>query len=117
MNIKNYTQIIGRIGKDLEIKSSETTSFLNFTIAVDDSYYNTKEEKKVERSYWINCVAKGKMAEHITKYYAKGDQIAIQGKLVSRSYENKEGQTIYITEIEIETAEITLRREAKNKED
>ena len=110
MNIKNYTQVIGRIGNDLEMKSFDNdTSFLNFTLAVDDSFFSKTEDKKIERVVWLNCVAKGKIAEHIFKYYAKGYQIAIQGKLSTRNYEDKEGKVIYITEIEVETADITLR--------
>lgn len=117
MNIKNNITLIGRIGNDLEIKSfDEKGTYLNFSLAVDDSYYDKENDKKVERSHWINCVAKGKLAEHISKHYGKGDQIAINGKLVTRNYENKEGKTIYSTEVEIETTDITLRLKVNRSE-
>lgn len=116
MNIKNNVTLIGRIGNQIELKSNQDFIFLNFSIAIDDSYFNKETQEKVERTQWINCVAKGKTAEHISKFYAKGNQIAINGKLTSRKFENESGKSVFITEVEIETADITLRVQAKRED-
>ena len=115
MSIRNQVSLIGRITKELEVKSFDNDSkVLNFSIAVDDGYLNKTTGEQVSRSYFLNCVARNKMAEHIGKNYKKGYQIAITGKLTSRSYDNN-GQTVYVTEVEISTADILLRREVEVK--
>ena len=64
----------------------------------NESYKNTKGEKIVD-TQWHNIVAWGKTADIIEKYVSKGKEIAIEGKLTSRSYETKEGDKRYITEV------------------
>jgi single-strand DNA-binding protein len=97
--IKNRVQLIGNLGQDPEIVTLESGSKLaKFTIATNDSYKNAKGEK-VEDTQWHNIVAWGKTAEIVESYLAKGKQVAVEGKLIHRTYETKEGDKKYFTEI------------------
>ncbi|QWX83899.1 single-stranded DNA-binding protein [Cellulophaga sp. HaHaR_3_176] len=97
--LKNSVQLIGNLGNDPEIVNLESGMKLaKFTIATSDSYKNAKGEK-VEDTQWHNIVAWGKTAEIVENYLTKGKQVAVEGKLTHRSYENKEGEKRYITEI------------------
>ena len=69
-----------------------------FSIATNETYKNAKGEK-VENTQWHNVVAWEKTAEIVEKYLEKGKEVAIEGKLTSRSYDDKEGVKKYITEI------------------
>lgn len=97
--IKNRVQLIGNVGNDPEIKNLDGGKKLaNLTIATNDSYTNDKGEK-VEQTEWHRVVAWGKTAEIIEKYVTKGKQVAIEGKLSHRSFEDKNGEKRYITEV------------------
>ena len=71
-----------------------------FSIATNESYKNAQGEK-VTDTQWHNVVAWNKTADIIEKYLEKGNEVAIEGKLTSRSYDTKEGEKRYITEIVI----------------
>ncbi|MDT7828614.1 single-stranded DNA-binding protein [Pricia sp. S334] len=97
--IKNRVQLIGNLGQDPEIMDLENGSKLaKFSIATSDYYKNAKGEK-VEDTQWHNIVAWGKTAEIVESYLTKGKQVAIEGKLMHRTYETKEGEKRYFTEI------------------
>ncbi len=97
--LRNRVQLIGNLGNDPEIVNMESGSKLaKFSIATNETYKNTKGEK-VTDTQWHNVVARGKTAEIIEKYLVKGTEVAIDGKLTSRSYETKEGEKRYVTEI------------------
>jgi len=97
--LKNKVQLIGNLGQDPEIVNLEGGKKLaKFSIATSDSYKNAQGEK-VEDTQWHNIVAWGKTAEIVENYLAKGKQVAIEGKLTHRSYETKEGEKRYITEV------------------
>ena len=98
-NLRNNVQLIGRLGKSPEVKQLESGRFVaNVSIATNDIYKNAKGEKVIE-TQWHNLVAWGKNAENFQKILNKGDEVAIQGKLTHRSYEDKDGVTRYVTEI------------------
>ena len=98
-NLRNNVQLIGRLGKSPEVKQLESGRFVaNVSIATNDIYKNTKGEKVIE-TQWHNLVAWGKNAENFQKILNKGDEVAIQGKLTHRSYDDKDGITRYVTEI------------------
>ena len=98
-NLRNNVQLIGRLGKSPEVKQLESGRFVaNVSIATNDIYKNAKGEKVIE-TQWHNLVAWGKNAENFQKILNKGDEVAIQGKLTHRSYEDKDGITRYVTEI------------------
>ncbi|ETN93749.1 single-strand binding protein [Zhouia amylolytica] len=97
--LRNRVQLIGNLGNDPEIINLESGKKLaKFSIATNDSYRNAKGEL-IQETQWHNIVAWGKTAEITEKYLNKGKEVAIDGKLTSRSYETKEGTKRYITEI------------------
>lgn len=97
--LKNKVQLIGHVGQEPEIKTFEGGKKLaNITLATNENYTNNKGEK-VEQTEWHRITAWGKLADLIDKYVIKGKEIAIEGKLTHRSYDDKEGNKRYITEI------------------
>jgi single-strand DNA-binding protein len=97
--MKNTVQLIGNVGNDPEIKTFDGGKKLaNITIATKDSYKNDKGEK-VETTEWHRVTAWGATADIIEKYVTKGLQIGIEGKLTHRSYDDKNGEKRYITEV------------------
>lgn len=99
--LRNKVQLIGHVGNDPEIKNLEGDRKLaNLTLATNETYRNDQGEKVVE-TQWHKVVAWGKSAELIEKYVTKGKEIAVEGKLVHRSYDDKDGQKRYVTEVVI----------------
>lgn len=98
--LKNKVQLIGYVGQDPEIKNLDTGKKLaNLTIATNESYKNEKGDK-VEKTEWHKVVAWGATAEIIEKFVTKGIQIALEGKLTHRTYDDKNGEKRYITEVQ-----------------
>ena len=97
--LRNKVQLIGNLGNNPEIITLESGKKLaKFSIATNESYKNSLGEK-ITDTQWHNVVAWNKTAEIIEKYVTKGNEIAIEGKLTSRSYESKEGEKKYSTEV------------------
>ena len=97
--MKNRVQLIGHVGNEPEIKTFDGGKKLaNLTIATNDTYRNDKGDK-VEQTEWHKVTAWGKTADIIEKYVTKGKEVAIEGKLTHRSYEDKNGEKRYITEV------------------
>lgn len=101
--------IVGTLGKDPEVKyTGEGMAIANFTVATNDF---VKKEKVTD---WHNCVAFGKSAETIEKYFSKGDSITIEGKVKTRKWEDKEGNTRYNTETIVERLEFVGKNAEKS---
>lgn len=99
--LKNKVQLIGNLGNAPEVKTTESGKKLaKFSVATNESYRNAKGEKVTETT-WHNLVAWGKVAEIAEKYLNKGSEIAIEGKLINRSYTDKDGNKKYITEVQV----------------
>jgi len=97
--LRNKVQLIGRLGQDPEIVTfANGNQIAKFSMATDDSYKD-KDGKKVERTYWHNVVVNGGLVKIVESYVSKGQEIAIEGKLTNRSWEDKEGNKHYITEV------------------
>jgi len=97
--LRNTVQLIGHVGNEPEIVNLESGKKLaKFSVATNESYKNAKGEK-ITDTQWHNIVAWGKTAELIENYVPKGKEVGIEGKLTSRSYEDKEGVKRYITEV------------------
>ncbi|HZW62595.1 MAG TPA: single-stranded DNA-binding protein [Flavobacteriaceae bacterium] len=97
--LRNKVQLIGRLGQDPEIINFEDgNKMAKFSLATDDSYKD-KKGNKVERTYWHNVVVKNGLVKVVENYINKGNEIVVEGKLTTRSYETKEGEKRYITEI------------------
>ena len=100
--LRNKVQLIGHVGNDPEIKTFDGGKKLaKLSIATNESYKNDKGEK-VEETQWHNLIAWGKTADIIEKYVVKGKEIAIEGKLTHKSYEDKNGEKRYVTEVVID---------------
>ena len=97
--LRNRVQLIGNVGQDPEITTLKNgRKVTRFSLATNEYYKNTKGEK-VQSTQWHFIVAWGRNAEIAEKYAGKGKEIALEGKLTSRSYEDKEGNTRYVTEV------------------
>ena len=95
----NKVILLGRLGKDPEVRHLENgTPVTSFSIATSESYKDKNSGEKVEKTEWHNIVLWRGLAEVAEKYLHKGDQVYIEGKLQTRSYE-KDGVTRYSTEI------------------
>ncbi len=98
-NLKNKVQLIGNLGIDPEIKVFESGKKLaRLSLATTDSYRNNKGDR-VEQTQWHNLVAWGKTAEIAEKYLHKGSELIVEGKITYKSYEGKNGEKKYFTEI------------------
>lgn len=99
-SLKNSVQLIGRLGNEPEIRSFESgNKMATFSLATNESYSNSKGEK-IEDTQWHNIVVWGKKVEIVENYLNKGSEIALEGRLINRTYE-KEGIKKYITEINL----------------
>jgi len=97
--LRNKVQLIGNLGNQPEIITLDSGKKLaKFSLATNETYTNTQGEKITE-TQWHNVIAWGKTVGVIEQYLEKGKEIAIEGKLTSRSYDDKEGQKRYITEV------------------
>ncbi|MCF6129673.1 single-stranded DNA-binding protein [Flavobacterium sp. AS60] len=97
--MRNKVQLIGHVGQEPEIKNFDGgKKVANITIATNENYTNDKGEK-VEQTEWHRVSAWGKLAEIIEKYVDKGKEIAIEGKLTHRSFDDKDGNKRYVTEV------------------
>lgn len=98
MSSVNKVILIGRLGKDPEVRSLDNGNMVaNFTLATSESYKN-KSGEKVESTEWHNVVFWGKSVDFIQRYVSKGDLVYIEGKLQTRKWESN-GQTKYTTEV------------------
>ena len=97
--LRNKVQLIGNLGANPEIVNLESGKKLaKFSIATNESYKNAQGEK-IDDTQWHNVIAWGKTAEIVENYLTKGNEVAIEGKLVNRNYEDKEGNKRYVTEV------------------
>tara|TARA_B100001146_G_scaffold225031_1_gene245823 strand:+ start:37483 stop:37821 length:339 start_codon:yes stop_codon:yes gene_type:complete len=97
--LRNKVQLIGNLGNDPEIVTLDSGKKLaKFSMATNETYKNQQGER-VTDTQWHNVVAWGKTADLVESYVTKGKEIAIEGKLTHRSYEDKEGVKRYSTEV------------------
>lgn len=104
MQSMNRWNGIGRLGRDPELKKTQSgMSVCSFQIAVDRSKPKDKDEAETD---WISCVAWNKTAEILDQFAHKGDQVGIDGRLQTRSYEKKDGSKAYVTEVICQTIQL-----------
>lgn len=100
-SLRNNLQLLGNVGNDPEIKTLDSgKKMATFTIATNETYKDSNGEK-VQETQWHKVIAWGKLAEIVEKYVTKGKEIAIGGRITYRSYDDKNGEKRYITEIVI----------------
>ena len=99
----NKVELIGRLTKDPEIKmTANQVAFCNFTLAVDRNFKDSNGQRQAD---FINCVAWRQTATFIQKYFRKGNRLAVIGSIQTRSYEDKNGQKVFVTEVIADEAE------------
>lgn len=99
--LRNKVQLIGNVGQEPVITMLESgKKVVRLSLATNESYKNSNGEKLTDTN-WHTLVAWGKTADIIEKYVTKGKEIAIEGKLNSRSYEDKDGNKRHVTEVVI----------------
>ena len=98
-NLRNRVQLIGNLGQDPEIKVLESgKKVVRFNIATKEEYKNASGQK-ISESTWHNIVAWDTLADIASKYLKKGNEVAVEGRLSYRTYDDKNGETRYVTEI------------------
>lgn len=100
-SLRNKVQLIGNLGKTPEVKKTEGgKKLVKFSVATDEVFTNQKGEK-VKETQWHNIVAWGKIADVAEKYLDKGSEVAVEGKLITKDYLDKEGSRRFFTEIQV----------------
>lgn len=103
----NQAILTGRITKDLELNyTGNGTAVLNFSIAVERPFKNKNGERETD---FINLVAFRNTAENINKFFNKGDGIGVIGRIQTGSYENKEGQRVYTTDVIVDQFDFPIQ--------
>ena len=99
--LRNKVQLIGNLGMDPEVRTLESgKKFAKVSLVTSETYKNPKGDRITE-TQWHNLIAWGKTADIVEKFCKKGSELAIEGKLISRHYTDKEGIKRYVTEIEV----------------
>lgn len=102
MRLANSIMIVGRVGKDAELRNTQSgKSVTSFSVATSEKYTNQAGEK-VESTQWHRCVAWGKVAEITGDYANKGQLVACRGKMTYRKYTDNNGQERDIAEIVVD---------------
>jgi single-strand DNA-binding protein len=97
--LRNKVQLIGRLGKDPElVQFEEGKTKASFPLATNEVYKNPAGER-MERTQWHDVVVWGKLSEVAASYLQKGSEVAVEGRLTYRTYEDAEGHTRYVTEV------------------
>lgn len=99
--MKNRVQLIGNLGQAPEIKNLDKgVKVARMSIATNETHKNAQGEYETE-TQWHSVVAFGKLAEVAEKYLHKGSEVMLEGKLIHRNYEDKEGIKRYVTEVQL----------------
>lgn len=108
----NTVQLVGRLTRDIELKfTASGTATGSFNLAVNRNFTNQQGEREAD---FINCVIWRKAAENLANWTRKGSLIAIDGRLQTRSYENKHGQKVYVTEVVVNNFDLLESKETTN---
>lgn len=110
----NKVQLVGRLTRDPEIRYSQgenATATARFSVAVNRRFKNSEGNYDAD---FINCVAFGKSAEFVEKYFKKGMAIGLTGRIQTGSYTNKDGHKVYTTDVVVEETEFVESKGASN---
>ena len=93
----NDVVLVGRLTKDVDLRYTlNGTAYASFTVAVDRRYKNQNSERETD---FINCVMWNKAAENFANFTRQGSLVGIEGRIQTRSYDNQQGQKVYVTEV------------------
>lgn len=109
----NRVVLIGRLTRDPELRKTQSgTSVCSFTLAVN----RRQNQDGTQEADFINCVAWNKLADNIQLYQKKGNQLGVEGRINTRSYDNQQGQKVYVTEVIAENVQFLTPRNDFNKQ-
>lgn len=109
----NRVVLIGRLTRDPELRKTQSgTSVCSFTLAVN----RRQNQDGTQDADFINCVAWNKLADNIQLYQKKGNQLGIEGRINTRSYDNQQGQKVYVTEVVAENVQFLTPRNDFNEQ-
>lgn len=101
----NKVILIGRTTKEIDLRrTTNGNAVVSFTLAVDNPFQ--KDENGRPTVDFINCVAWNKTAEIMDRYVSKGQKIAVEGRIQTRNYEDKDGKRVYVTEVLVSNLEM-----------
>ncbi|MBR0420244.1 MAG: single-stranded DNA-binding protein [Erysipelotrichaceae bacterium] len=116
----NSVNLIGRLTKNVEVKmttGANPVAVANFTIAVDKRLSKQEADQRKAAGQatadFINCVAWRQSAQYLGQYASQGTQVAVSGSLQTRSYQNQQGQTVYVTEVICDQVKILQNKNAQ----
>lgn len=111
----NKVILIGRLTKDVELRYTQTNNIAvaSFSLAVNRKFVKPGEERQAD---FFNIIAWNKLAENISKYLFKGNQVAISGRLETRSWDDQNGQKHYVTEVIAEEIDFIGSKNKQNNE-
>lgn len=110
----NKVILIGRVGKDPETRSVNEKTVANITLATSKNYKNSTGER-VTNTEWHRLTAWSPIADIFEKYVKKGDQIAVEGEIQTRSYDDNEGVKRHVTEIIVRNLELLGGNKSEGK--
>jgi single-strand DNA-binding protein len=114
-SLANRVTLIGNLGQDPEIKTIESgKKVVHFTLATNEGFKNA-EGQRVNETTWHNIVAWNGLADIAGKFLKKGNEVAVEGRIVYKTYEDKKGVTKYITEIVLSDLELLRNQNLKGK--
>ena len=100
----NNTVLVGRLTKDVELRYTQSNvAVATFTLAVNRTFKNESGEREAD---FINCVMWRQQAENLANWAKKGALIGITGRIQTRSYDNQQGQRVYVTEVVAENFQL-----------
>lgn len=100
----NNVSLVGRLTKDVELRyTPSNVAVATFTLAVNRTFKNENGDREAD---FINCVMWGQQAENLANWAKKGALIGITGRIQTRSYDNQQGQRVYVTEVVAETFQL-----------
>jgi single-strand DNA-binding protein len=112
----NKVILVGNVGKDPDVRHLDSgVSVANFPLATSETYRN-KENQKVTNTEWHNIVVWRGLAEVVEKYVKKGDPLYLEGKIRTRSYDDKDGNKKYITEIFADNMQMLGSKQSNNND-
>lgn len=101
----NHVTLVGRLVRDVELrKTSSNTSVCSFTVACDRRFKSS--QPGAQDADFISCIAWRQSADFLTKYGSKGAIVSVEGRIQTRSYDNAQGQKVYVTEVVADSVQL-----------
>src|SRR5690625_5218021 len=110
----NRSVIVGRLTKDVDLRYTQNGKAVgNFVLAVNRPFRN--QQTNDYDADFINCVAWGKQAENLAQYMKKGSQVGVDGRIQTRTYDDKDGKTVYVTEVVADNIQFLESKKSNNQ--